>query len=91
MFSHLCEGDCYFCAEPDNSIINRGCWCTHFTSARKGEGVSRSECVFHVSMCAPECCTAADMPRRADGKRRGGKKEKGAVTNMAIREIRLGR
>lgn len=47
----LVWGDCYFCTEPDNSIIHCGCWCTHFTSLRKGAGVSFSAC----SMCACLC------------------------------------
>lgn len=41
----LMWGDCYFCAEPDNSIIHHGCWCTHFTSVRMEAGVSSFECV----------------------------------------------
>lgn len=47
----LVWGDCYFCAEPDNSIIHCGCWCTHFTSIERGGG---GQCLAHgvCSMCA---------------------------------------
>ena len=72
----LVWGDCYFCAEPDNSIIHRGCWCTHFTSMRKGGG-----CVSHrvgLPTCAQACVRAlkktcadrrctTDMPHHTEG------------------------
>lgn len=34
----LVWGDCYFCTEPDSSIIHCRCWRTRFTSLRKGGG-----------------------------------------------------
>lgn len=58
----LVWGDCYFCAEPDNSIIHCGCWCTHFTSIRGGarcraHGVfSMCACLQFVCICMCACC-----------------------------------
>lgn len=59
----LVWGDCYFCAEPDNSIIHCGCWCTHFTSIeRRGRqclahGVcSMCACQQYVCICMRVCC-----------------------------------
>lgn len=102
----LVWGDCYFCAEPDNSIIHCGCWCTHFTSIEGGGAVSCSWCVFHVCMStvcmhlyARVLCAWEDPPtadelltcQATQRERKRGRKGKGAVINMAIKEIWSGR
>lgn len=96
----LVLGDCYFCMEPDNSIIHCGCWCTHFTSLRKGAGVcfQRVPCVrVYVSIWA---CTHVwgdfqqkmncwhATPNREERSKRW--KGKGAVINMAIKGYEAG-
>lgn len=79
--------DCYFCTEPDNSIIHHGCVCTHFTFVRTEAGVSSSQCAYHsyVSAYEPECARmcentsnstwTADIPYHR-GREERGKKEK---------------
>ena len=80
VFTLKCR-DCYFCTEPDNSIIHHGCLCTHFTFVRMEAGVSSSECacLSCISMyeCVRMCEDAPDRTRTAHTLYHTGREERG--------------
>lgn len=91
----LMWGDCYFCTEPDNSIIHRGCWRTHFTFVRMEAGVFLGESALRSSVClcarAPPAEDELLTRHTTQGERKDAKKKKKkgkeAVINMAIKAV----